>query len=531
MCADSLSLFFLFFSPASSLPPSCSYAGYNFFLGWPIIGVGIFDRDISIPTVMRYPELYISGRLNLDLRSRKMFSWVTMACIHAVFIYFIPLFTFTRIWNPEWERPNRTLIHDGIFPRVVAEWSDLSTQPDGKTSGVYVLGTVTYTCLIAAMHWKVMWHTYSWTWMTGLFMLGISIPLLVLFMSVYSNWINFSPQFYGVAYHVYFNSDLWLTVLLVITCIAIVEYVKERLRLQFFPTATDIAMQLDRGFTAQQEKHQAVSMVDVETPSATPNTTPAGTPLLGPSSHTSSHDVDGRMSPLSRMEELEIESDRVAVGHQYDMLGETKRESGNERIGRRGGPPLERAVTDDYDARMHTSDPQRLSSMSRGFRVDSRGENRPRSNTADSYDHMESGGQGSALERRTMIASSIHGIDLDALGLSVGRLVPCCFVVFVLFFFFWVVVSLCFYFCVIFCNWELIIVSFFPSFFCLPSSFHTSRSRLASSFAYDAPSKEIGRAIFDPKRVRRTSGLPTIPGRRSSRRGSNRSTRSNSSIM
>jgi hypothetical protein len=146
-----------------------------------------------------------------------MISWVVMAVGYSVLIYFIPLFTFTRIWKPEWEHaPNRTMTGN-ILPRVVAEWSDLSTTPDGKTSGVYVLGTVTYTCLIIAMHWKVLWHTNSWTWMTCLFMLGFSVPLLVLFMSVNSKWIAYSPDFNGVAYHVYFNRDLWLAVLLVIT--------------------------------------------------------------------------------------------------------------------------------------------------------------------------------------------------------------------------------------------------------------------------------------------------------------------------
>jgi hypothetical protein len=38
-----------------TLYESMVYAGYNFFLGWPIVGVGIFDRDISIPTVLKYP--------------------------------------------------------------------------------------------------------------------------------------------------------------------------------------------------------------------------------------------------------------------------------------------------------------------------------------------------------------------------------------------------------------------------------------------------------------------------------------------
>jgi hypothetical protein len=171
-------------------------------------------------------------------------------------------------------------------------------------------------------------------------------------------------------------------------------------------------------------------MVDVETPSVTPNATPSVTPLLGPSIHPSSsrYSGGGRMSPLSRLSEMEERSESETTVGSQSSLGETKTESGNYRIGR-SPPPLFRSSTDDFDTRMHTSDSQSLSTSVRNFRVDSRDENRPRSNTADSYDHMESGDHGSALERRTMIASSIHGIDLDALGLSVGRSV--------LFFFFW----------------------------------------------------------------------------------------------
>jgi hypothetical protein len=63
------------------------------------------------------------------------------------------------------------------------------------------------------------------------------------------------------------------------------------------------------------------------------------------------------------------------------------------------------------------------------------------------------------------------------------------------------------------------------------------RSRMASSFAYDAPSRDIGRAIFDPskersskERRRRVSALGRGGARAKEerRRGSNRSVRSNS---
>ena len=174
----------------------------------------------------------------------KTYQQVIMAIIHAGFIYYIPMFAFTRIYNRE---------------NGETAWVDTPIQSDGETGGLYVLGTAIYVCLIFAMHWKVMWHTYSWTWVTALFMMGFSFPLLILFFVVYSNWLDFSPAFFGVSLQVFNNATLWLSALLVLTCIAIIEYVKERIRTQFFPTAIDIAMELDRGFSTAKKQQ---SMLD-----------------------------------------------------------------------------------------------------------------------------------------------------------------------------------------------------------------------------------------------------------------------------
>ena len=89
--------------------------------------------------------------------------------IISVFIYFIPMFAFTRIYYSDSNQ---------------FEWVETSTEPSGKNGGIFVLGTSIYVCLICAMHWKVMWHTYSWTWVPALFMLGFSFPLFILFFSV-----------------------------------------------------------------------------------------------------------------------------------------------------------------------------------------------------------------------------------------------------------------------------------------------------------------------------------------------------------
>jgi hypothetical protein len=279
-----------------------------------------------------------------------------------------------------------------------------------------------------------------------------------------------SAQFYGVAYELYLKADLWLAVLLVLTCMSIVEYVKERLRLQFFPTATDIAMQLDRGFTAQQNRHQAVNMDDVETPN------------LGPSSYNDDNDDNlspgnsqGRVSPISL-------DDVDRNGHLQD---ETKQgEGGAMRV------PLTRSTSDlGHNYRRNSS------GMYSSDQTDYRGNTSP---VTTSYDHSLRVQSETEDSRRTMIATSTYGIDtesLDALGISQGR------------------------------------------------------SRMASSFAFDAPSREIGRAIFDPSRQRRninrrqssysrrSSRYSSISGAfpsskekisRHSRIGSHRSTRSNS---
>merc|ERR1711871_1580768 len=234
-----------------SLYESLVYAGYNFFLGWPIIGVGLFDRDISAKTMLKYPELYMSGRLNLDLRVRVMLEWVIMAVVHALFIYFIPLFTFSKHYDLHYQ--NNIISNLTEYDHI---WTEYSIFHNGKSAGIYFLGTATYACLIFAMQWKVLWHTYSWTWVTALFMVGFSLPLFFGFMFIYADWPALSTNFYGVALQVYGNLEIWLCVLLVTMSIGIVEYVKEWCRMQRCPTAIDIAMELDRGFLLNSGESQ-----------------------------------------------------------------------------------------------------------------------------------------------------------------------------------------------------------------------------------------------------------------------------------
>ena len=67
------------------------YTGYNFFLGWPIVILGVFDRDISARTALEVPMCYISGRLNMDLNPREMGLWVFGALCMGAIVFALPI--------------------------------------------------------------------------------------------------------------------------------------------------------------------------------------------------------------------------------------------------------------------------------------------------------------------------------------------------------------------------------------------------------------------------------------------------------
>ncbi|CAM9697113.1 unnamed protein product [Choristocarpus tenellus] len=50
-----------------SLVESLVYSGFNWFLGMPILCVGLFDQDVSAGTALEAHKLYAVGRLNMDL--------------------------------------------------------------------------------------------------------------------------------------------------------------------------------------------------------------------------------------------------------------------------------------------------------------------------------------------------------------------------------------------------------------------------------------------------------------------------------
>jgi magnesium-transporting ATPase (P-type) len=58
---------------------SIVFSGFNFYLGMPIVILGIFDKDVAVDLVYKYPKLaYQSGRMNELMSMGNFFRYVHM---------------------------------------------------------------------------------------------------------------------------------------------------------------------------------------------------------------------------------------------------------------------------------------------------------------------------------------------------------------------------------------------------------------------------------------------------------------------
>jgi len=126
------------------------YSGYNFFLGMPPLMIGMFDKDMSQRTMLRFKNVYMSGRERMDLNVPTLASWMVQGVIDAAFLFF---FTYC----------------------VVGTVSD----------GMYILGTTCYSALILGMLYRAASSTYTWNAVVAFFWVGSGLLYAAIFMPIY----------------------------------------------------------------------------------------------------------------------------------------------------------------------------------------------------------------------------------------------------------------------------------------------------------------------------------------------------------
>ena len=169
------------------------YSGFNFFLGLPIVGVGIFDRDVPQEVLLARPQIYGTARHNAAFTPRTMARWVFEAFIHSAAVFIIPT-------GMQWA-------------------SGGCWGANGDCGGLMYFGLVVYTSLIMAMHATAARITKTWTAISHA-LLWASVAGFFTFVRVYSSLL-FSQELFGVGAHVFGAILTYIVVALVASLVVL----------------------------------------------------------------------------------------------------------------------------------------------------------------------------------------------------------------------------------------------------------------------------------------------------------------------
>jgi magnesium-transporting ATPase (P-type) len=152
-----------------SLYESWLYASFNIVLALPIIFFSFIDKDKSEEFMLDNPSMYGSGKQNIMLSKRRIFLWISNACMMGVVLC---LLSFVAL--------------DATF-----EYYDFWTA-----------GTFVFVALVNAMHAKMAFMHHQWNWINvfGMVLSVFGTIVVVLVLSVWG-WepLNMTENTYDFA--------------------------------------------------------------------------------------------------------------------------------------------------------------------------------------------------------------------------------------------------------------------------------------------------------------------------------------------
>ncbi|KRY48148.1 putative phospholipid-transporting ATPase ID [Trichinella britovi] len=190
-------------------------ACYNlFFTALPVIGVGVFDQDVSDKNSLRYPELYIPGQQNLYFNMRIFTYSVLRGFFSSGVLFFIP-------------------------------YAALSENVDfgGKSSAqsMQALSFTIFTALIVTVTAQIALDTAYWTLINHIFVWG-SLAFYFFVALVYYELLPFDVLHhngYGTAMEMFVYPNFWLSILLIVVLLMLPHISVRFFWVDVFPSLSD----------------------------------------------------------------------------------------------------------------------------------------------------------------------------------------------------------------------------------------------------------------------------------------------------
>jgi len=234
-------------------------SAFNFVCTWPILFLGMFDRDLEKDYAKNNPNLYAAGLNNEPLCLRVTFRWVALFFLHVIVIFFAA-------------DPILGSLGGGITSAFKGLMHNADYPGDGEGGNIKLYGTVIFMILNWTLALKVLlesgsiihgvwpaftcrknvregfWNRVAYTWHGVIF---LSIGFNFFFVYIYqligrsgpsSNSITLTMAEFVMLTHHMLNtrSITWLVIFIVTILAIVVDVVLKVYSNMFYPTQTQI---------------------------------------------------------------------------------------------------------------------------------------------------------------------------------------------------------------------------------------------------------------------------------------------------
>ena len=233
----------------------------NFVAGLPIMVIGLFDRCLSKEYVKSNPGVYMASRRNELITVRTLLRWVCLVFVHLFVLYYFTL--------PQ-------LSYGGgmtsAFQGLMGDKNKSPSHPgDGEGGDLKSVGTVTYSCMIILLAYKVLYESRSlvhgiwpaftcrkgvgegffsrvaYTWVTvGWLSLGFYLWAIVVYSQIGRMGPSGFSQFTLMTDHLLTTRTINYLILIFVPVIGIaIDVCGKLFSNMFYPTQTQIHMEIE----------------------------------------------------------------------------------------------------------------------------------------------------------------------------------------------------------------------------------------------------------------------------------------------
>lgn len=243
---------------------------FNFIAFFPILFLGLFDRDLNKEYVKRNPQTYAPGPNNEYITNRTILRWISLVLIHALIIFYGTMPSVTH-------QGGMNSAFTGLM-----KGKNKDRPGDGEGSDIKVFGTLIYSILIVVLIYKVLfecrslihgkfplctcrnnvgegfWSRLAYTWQGAT---SGSFLFLLAFLYVYellAKQLSLFSPFIAVTTHMFNHRAVsWLLMIVVPIAACAIDVAIKVFSNMFYPTQIQIHAEIQASEIANYRRHRS----------------------------------------------------------------------------------------------------------------------------------------------------------------------------------------------------------------------------------------------------------------------------------